>query len=279
MITPSTGTATYKGVSSIIHDIYNSEASMSSTALDMLSVYLKGQKTLYIEAKTYCEKNLNSLMLPAIMISAASSVLSLQFQSQTYGGVMVASLAAFNSCILSLISYLKLDAKAEAHKTSAYKFDKLQSLCEFQSGKVLFFDNASVSAAQDVSNVLTYIEAQVKEIKETNQFVLPESIRYNYPVLYSTNVFSLVKKLQNEEIVLTNRLKIAINNVVTAYEGGDRIQADIQSLEVEQNTVLENLIKFRNKYLDIDDKFKEEIHRQSKKTSRGWCGLWGRCKS
>ena len=195
-------------------------------------------------------------------------MLSLQLQGQPYGGVVVASLAAFNSCIISLISYLKLDAKAEAHKTAAYKFDKLQSLCEFQSGKVLFFD----SEAQEVSNVLEHIELQVKEIKETNQFVLPERIRYNYPILYSTNVFSLVKKLQNEEIVLTNRLKVAINNVVAAY-GADRVQADIDALELEQNTALENLIEFMSKYLDIDDQFKEEINRQG--GGGGLCG-WRR---
>jgi len=262
---------TYKKVASIINEVYNNEQTISSTALDMLSVYLKGQKILYVEAKTICEQRMNFLMLPAIMISAVSAVLSLTETS----GIIVASMAALNSCILSLISYLKLDARVEAHKTAAYKFDKLQALCEFNSGKVLFFDTKK----EDVAGVLVKIEAQVNEIKETNQFVLPEIIRYRYPVLYSTNVFTLVKKLVNREIVLMNRLKNCINAIVifrdrcklsnapalspaTLYDDTE-IQIKIDRLEKEQNTALERLIEFRNQYLEIDKEFRKEIKSQS----------------
>ena len=255
---------TYKKVASIINEVYNNEQTISSTALDMLSVYLKGQKVLYVEAKTICEQRMNLLMLPAIMISAMSSVLSLTDTA----GIIVASLAALNSCILSLISYLKLDARVEAHKTAAYKFDKLQALCEFNSGKVLFFDTKK----EDVAAVLLKIEAQVNEIKETNQFMLPEIIRYRYPVLYSTNVFALVKKLVNREIVLMNRLKNSINAIVVfrdrsrgAWSVADEpaIQAKLDLLDQEQNNALERLIEFRNQYLDIDNAFKKEIKKQS----------------
>ena len=250
---------TYKKVRMILNEVYNTEQTISSTALDMLSVYLKGQKILYVEAKTICEIRMNFLMLPAIMISAISTVLSL-----TEGlGVIVASIAALNSCLLSLISYLKLDARVEAHKTSAYKFDKLQALCEFNSGKVLFFDTKKDA----VIDILAKIEAQVNEIKETNQFVLPEIIRYRYPVLYSTNVFSVVKKLVNREIVLMNRLKNAINAIVIYRSRnkdlGDRMHIELDALEAEQNLALEKLIRFRDEYLDIDTLFKDEIEKHS----------------
>ena len=99
-------------------------------------------KVLYIESKGFCEQTLNRLMLPAIIISAASSVISLGLKNYEYGSLIVAALAAFDSCLLAIISYLKLDAKAEAHKTSSYRFDKLQTKCEFYSGKVLLLDTA-----------------------------------------------------------------------------------------------------------------------------------------
>lgn len=252
---------TYKKVATIISESYNNEQTISSTALDMLSVYLKGQKILYVEAKTTCEQRLNFLMLPAIMISAASAVLSLTETT----GVIVASLSALNSCILSMISYLKLDARVEAHKTSAYKFDKLQALCEFNSGKVLFFDTKK----DDIAGILMKIETQVHEIKETNQFVLPEIIRYRYPVLYSTNVFTLVKKLVNKEIVLMNRLKNTINAIMVCKDrhkdelNKPIVQAELDMLEAEQNAALEKLIRFRDEYLDIDTMFKDEIDKHS----------------
>lgn len=101
-------------------DVYfNNKDFMNSIALDILCIYIKGQKTLYTEAKTYCEQQLNFLMLPAIFISSITSVLSFVFNNQFYGAIIISSLSAFNAFLLSLISYLKLDAKSQAHKTSA----------------------------------------------------------------------------------------------------------------------------------------------------------------
>ena len=63
-------------------DIYfNNKDFMNSIALDILCIYIKGQKTLYTEAKTYCEQQLNFLMLPAIFISSITSVLSFVFNN------------------------------------------------------------------------------------------------------------------------------------------------------------------------------------------------------
>ena len=163
----------------------------SSNALDVLALYIKGQKLLYTEAKTYCEQQLNFLMLPAIFISCVGSIFSFISDKYNYGPIIIACLNGFNAFLLSLISYLKLDAKAQAHKTSAYKFDKLESYCEFNSGKFMFFD----AQIEDVFGVVEKIEKDVKEIKETNQFILPESIRYEFHFTYSTNVFMMIKRM------------------------------------------------------------------------------------
>ena len=45
------------------------------------------------------------------------------------------------------------------------------------------------------------IQTKVMEIKESNQFVLPESIRYRFNEIFTTNVFTLVKEIQNDEII------------------------------------------------------------------------------
>jgi hypothetical protein len=145
---------TFKDANRIIYEAYddipffsdmcNKHEIILSSSLDILAIYLKGQKILYTEAKVYCETQLNSLMLPAILISAFCTVLSIGLKDHTFGSIIISSLTAINSFILTLISYLKLDAKAEAHKTSAYQFDKLQESTEFMSGKVLFFNPETI---------------------------------------------------------------------------------------------------------------------------------------
>lgn len=198
----------WKDVNTVLRESYNFEATMDSTALDILALYLKGQKIIYTESKTLCEKRLNTLMLPAIFIAAVCSILNFILKDYPSGTIIISCLNAFNSFLLSLISYLKLDGKAEAHKTSAYKYQKLESMCEFHSGKSLFFQD-SVNVCEFVQK----IENQVMEVRESNQFIIPELVRVRYPKICETNVFTLVKEIQNDEIIVINNLKTVVQQL------------------------------------------------------------------
>ena len=127
----------YKTVHNLVWTTFFTEQNYYSSVFDIISSYIKAQKVLYLEARSYSVFYLNCLMLPAIFLSSLASVLSLAIENYTYGGVILAGVNAFNSFLLAVINYSKLDAASEAHKTSAHQYDKLQSMCEFTSGKIL----------------------------------------------------------------------------------------------------------------------------------------------
>ena len=199
---------TFTQVAEELKNNYNFEESITSTSLDILALYLKGQKILHMEAKTLCEKRLNTLMLPAIFISSLCAILNFALNGTTYGPVLVSCFNVANAFLMSLISYLKLDAKAQLHQSSAYKYQKLEALCEFNSGRVLFFKETD-----DIIQLVDEIHNRVLEIKESNQFILPEQVRHRFHVIFSTNVFTLVKDIQNKEILLINDLKVIIQKM------------------------------------------------------------------
>lgn len=245
-------------VNALIQKIYTDPTITRSTALDILAIYLKGQKMLYTESKTFCEMRLNTLMLPAIATTAACTVLSIVLKEWAHGATLVACLNAFNSFLLAVVAYLKLDAKAEAHKTSAYKYDKLQAFCEFKSGKILFFRDV-LEEKDTISKIIDHVEAQVTEVKETNQFLIPESIRYALPMIYGTNVFAVVKKIQYEEMVLVNGLKRIINELVSVHADQSVSLERKLKLESEQNDQIEKIIRLRDYYVSLDRSFREEV--------------------
>lgn len=220
------GYRTFKEVSEIMLKKYNNQENIHSTALDIVSIYLKGQKILHIESKLYCEYYLYRLMLPAIFISTLSSVISGILKDSVNASIAVCLLTAANSFILALVTYLKLDAKSEAHRISAYSFEKLQSLCEFKSGKILLTKSEDLNTI--VSDFLEEIEGKYKEIKEGNQFIIPETIQLNFPFLYYTNIFSKLKVMRNEEMIQINKLKVVMNQGADIQNAIMKAQQEIQ---------------------------------------------------
>ncbi len=272
----------FRQVETQFQDAYVFEEQNHSAILDVIAVYLKGQKILYTEAKTLCEQRLNYLMLPAIFITAICTILSLVLKDQAVGPTLVSSLNGLNAFLLALINYLKLDARAEAHRTSAYKFDKLQSQTVFSSGKVLFINDEETN----IVTLIGSIEKEVQEIKESNQFVLPEKIRYNYPLLYSTNVFARVKEIMYQETREINRLKDILNDrtrangrLQQAEQSGDEAEyanaeAEAKRLETEYRDQVLVCLNMKDKYNDVDGLIEKDLEIQRTKAIRRWefCG-------
>ena len=233
---------------------YSTNEFNNSTICDLIALYVRGQKVLYTEAKTHCEQKLTFLMLPAIAITVACSVLSVVLKGYDQGTTITSSLNGLNAFILALINYLKLDTRAEAHRTSAYKFDKLETDLEFNSGKLMFLSDFSAQLPKIVEKA----EAQVREIKETNQFVLPESIRRTYPILYGTNLFAEVKLLIVEEMKYMNQLKDTLNKKLE-LEKAKASSETLTSVKDTINNIVEQLIMYKKSYIRLDKEFASEL--------------------
>jgi hypothetical protein len=249
----------------------------NSNIIDIIGIYIKGQKILYIEAKTTCEQRLTFLMIPSILFTVSCSILNLLLKEYFYGNIITSVLNGIAAFILAVINYLKLDARAEAHRGSAYKYDKLLTYIEFQSYKQLFFTEVHV----EMKKIIETIEKEIKEIKETNQFILPEIVRYNFPSLTNTNIFSEVKRIGCLEIINKNQL-VKINNDIykidntlkenTKY-GNDNNKNEekimlvnqLKILEQEKHTLTNEILALQNEYLKIDKDFKEELSNYSRR--------------
>ena len=225
--------------------------------------------------------------MPSIFLSTAATVLAAIVKDFVWGAYLIAAVNGIIAFLLAIVNYLKLDAASEAHKITAHQYDKLQTKIEFLSGQTLLFEIDK----QHIQSELESVKKKIEEIKETNQFIVPKKIRTLYPIMFNTNVFLIIKKiddttkkkinsikdLKNEKNYLIEVLKakrMAGKNDKTLA----KIEARITECQIEKKRHENNIVVLKSAFSVIDEMFMKEMENAEKyktMTIRRWllCGF------
>ena len=151
------------------------------------------------------------------------------------------------------------------------------------------------------------LKKKVGEIKDVNQFAIPETIRYRYATIYGTNVFSIVKSYKTTRVMNTQRLLTiyrileknefidnpsssgssngSINDFNIKFTNPFTLKDELEQKEIlnldiykaskptllkEKDRLIREIIEYRKISSRINDAFNKEIDNHIKRRNKKW---------
>ena len=102
---------------------------------------------------------------------------------------------------------------------------------------------AEAKLLEEMRNKIKETEKKISDIKETNLFTVPRSIRHRYPIIYHTNIFAVIKKIDDYKSKTITNLKNVKNEI-----------RFINALQKRNNYKITNEYKDKLKLLFIEKK-------------------------
>lgn len=262
--------------------------------IDILTTFMKGQKNLYIQSRNVTQWKYYCLMLPTLIISCFITVTTPFIKCENRQTGIVSGLNAIIALLISLINFLKLESTTQSFFLLANQFDKLETMLELTNGKLIILENEE-EKKKLVLKRINEIEQKIFELKDTNEFLIPEEIKVLFPVICHINIFSFIKKMQsyrNDMIKQLQNVKNEINYILHKWKkqsrtSRDNSKNDFFSMNYEKerkrldylhdlkDRIKNDISEYRNVYSHMDEIFTREIKLAEHKTNS--CGVWYIC--
>lgn len=270
----------YSDIEKAVYKYYEMDFQQpSSSEIDILITFIKGQKQLYIESKNVVQMRLNALTFPTLFLSAMLTITSPFLSCNPWNLEITSGLNAIVTFFISLINYLKWETSVQSYAQMASHLETIQTSLELTNSKLMLLtDEKEVSRI--VLQKFNEMETKVNEYKTHNTILIPEEVKAHFPIISYVNIFSFIKKNKVYKTKLIEKLrnvKNEIHYILYKWEkqelglGSHDASNLTKTMKKEQEThrlaylreiknkVKDELLEFQSTYSIMDDLFSREI--------------------
>ena len=188
--------------------------------------------------------------------------------------------------------------KRQSPSDKCHKFDDTQAMSYFQRNN--WMDESLEPVESDFENnnfkikteILQEVEIKISEMRETFNELVPEDVIRLFPLIYNTNIFRFIKKMEQYKANLIIRFRDIKNEIHYILYKLNSAGEDVKTLTIlprrirEKNRILhlmelkeqtkQDLILCKNTYTQIDELFNKEIRYAETHQSCFGCAGWFR---
>jgi hypothetical protein len=168
----------------------------------------------------------------------------------------------------------EISKRENAYKEQLLTFDQ-----EYKKFIQIFEDKMTAEAKllEEMRNKIKETEKKISDIKETNLFTVPRSIRHRYPIIYHTNIFAVIKKIDDYKSKTITNLKNVKNEIrfINAlqkrnnYKIPNEYKDKLKRLFIEKKKYIHIFLFLNTAFSAIDKLFQQEIaNAEIKKTHK-----------
>jgi hypothetical protein len=175
--------------------------------MDILMVYVKNQKMIYVDAKDIMSMRLYFWGFPTICITITASALSSFVGNSIW---IITFLNAVLTVFITLLFVLKMETVSAYYEMVSSRYIKLHEDLDTFTSKLAFVCSKR-EKEKLIFSKMKKIEGKIAEIKEDSHCELPQYIRYLYPRISKINIFSSIYSVDLHRKNLIHSLRNVIN--------------------------------------------------------------------
>lgn len=301
---------TYENIENSLSKYYDQNERVF-TEMDVIITYLKGIQLVYAHSKTATQTKLYCLVMFTLGLSMSLSVLAPFVKDSVWGFYLLSAGNALITLFIATTRYLKLEHSAVGFSLMAKQYSKIESTFELESSIIRQKNANSLNSSNPrnledslaypptdyttsrQSDALQQLELKLTEIREICNVLVPEEVIRLLPLIYNTNIFRFIKKMEQYKTNLIVRFRDIKNEIHYILYKWNSSEDDVRNGATpsprhirEKNRLLylmdlkektkQDLILCKNTYAQMDELFNKEIRYAETHQSCFACASWVR---